>query len=117
MSESAKTDTKPALPAWIDLVRNVSDNQSQIKWPTDVWGFTSDLRKEFALLVGKLNGHPAKTEILLATLAIMTAHVKKRTAKDDRTREARRAFVQAGAEARKPLERFGTYNTNSQEAS
>lgn len=108
-------DVKKKEPAWLDLVRNVSDNPAAIKWPADHWGFTSEIKQDFVALVGKLRGHPAKTEILLATLAVMTAHVRKRGDKDDRIRSQRRAFVQAGQIAREPLERFSTNGSNNKE--
>lgn len=105
MSDS---DKKPEPPAWHALVRNVSVNAAQIQYPSDIWGTTSALRKEFANITGKLNGHPARTEILLATLAVMAAHVQKRTQKDNDLRSARRARVTEGQQRRAPLERFNT---------
>lgn len=99
---------KKEPPAWLPLAKNVSDNVAQIQYPTDVWGFTSGLRKEFAAITGKLNGHPAKTELLLAHLAIMASHVNKRKAKDDAIRASRRQRIVAGQIARAPLERFNT---------
>lgn len=104
MSESVK----PEPPAWHALARNVSDNVAQIQYPADIWGTTSALRKEFAQITGKLNGHPARTEILLATLAIMASHIQKRKGKDNTQRAARRARVVEGIERRAPLERFNT---------
>lgn len=105
MSDS---DKKPEPPAWHALVRNVSTNVANIQYPSDIWGTTSALRKEFAMITGKLNGHPAKTEILLATLAVMASHVQKRAAKDNDLRSARRARIVEGQQRRVPLERFHT---------
>lgn len=112
MSEDVKEEVKKQEPAWLPLARNVSDNVAQIQYPTDIWGFTSGLRKEFALITGKLNGHAIKTALLLATLAIMASHVNKRRAKDDNTRTARRGRVAAGQVRRAPLERFNTPKEN-----
>lgn len=95
-------------PAWLPMARNVSDNIANIRYPTDIWGFTSELRKEFAKVTGKLHGHEAKTEILLATLAIMASHVNKRKGKDVQHRADRRARVVEGQIRRKPLETFNT---------
>lgn len=91
------------------LMRTVSDNPAAIQWPSDQWGFTSEVRKAISLAAGKLGGSKEKEALLIGTIMVGLAHVKKRSEKDKRNRELRLANTKRAAEARKPLERFHAY--------
>jgi len=99
--------TKPTEPTWMELVRNVSDNGAAIKWPLDRWGYTSDLRKAVVRAAANTTGNAAKEELLVATLMIALAHVKKRRDKDRRMQAERAENTLAAELAREPMERFG----------
>ncbi|QOE32113.1 hypothetical protein CPT_Palo_054 [Rhizobium phage Palo] len=101
-------------PAWADLVENVSANPAQIVWPTDTWGITSDLRKALMRAAGSVQGVPEKHELFVATLMVGLAHIKARRDRDVGNREKRVAEIKQAAVARRPLERFSTYNTNKE---
>lgn len=94
-------------PAWMQLARDVSDNPGNIKWPVDRWNFTSDLRKAIARAASGMGGHPDKEDLLIGTLMVALAHVKKRRDKDRRIKAQRNAYHAEQAAAREPMERFG----------
>ncbi len=92
-----------------ELMENVSDNPAQIKWPSDQWGFTTEVKKAISSAAGRLGGSQDKHDLLIATLMVALAHVKKRHAKDVRVRAERLGKIKQQQVARQPLERFHAY--------
>lgn len=110
MTVASTPEAPQTEPYWAKLVRNVSDNTAAISWPRDRFGTTSDFKKEFGRAANNLGGNEEKEEILIATLYVAIAHIKARSAKDRRNKEARLAKIRKAAEDRMPLETFHTYN-------
>lgn len=68
------------------LMADVSDNPTQVKWPRDKWGITTELKKAVLLSASTVRDNQDKHDTLLNTLAVAIAHVQKRRAKDARVR-------------------------------
>lgn len=98
---------KQVEPEWMQLAREVSDNSAAVKFPTDKWGFTSDLRKALLKAAGGTNGVAAKEELLIGTIMVGLAHIKKRKDKERRLAQQRLEYQAQTAKEREPLERFG----------
>ena len=96
-------------PEWMKLATNVAVNPAHIEWPRDEHGITSDLKQAIIQAAMKCKGNAAKEQILIGTIMVGLAHVRKRTKKDAEVQAARIAKTKQLAEARKPLERFHTY--------
>jgi len=94
-------------PSWMKLVREVSDNGASIRWPMDTWGYTTDLRKAVVRAAANTTGNLAKEDLLIGTLMVALAHVKKRRDKDRRNQAERMANQAAAELAREPLESYG----------
>lgn len=109
------TDTKQEAAqvepqaAWIALAKNVSDNPAQIEWPRDEHGITSKLKKALAEAAMSVKGNKEKEAVLIGTIMVGLAHVRKRVIKDGEVQARRLEDIRRKAEARKPLERFHTY--------
>lgn len=111
------TDTKVApqaaqvepQAAWVALAKNVSDNPSQIEWLRDEHGITSKLKRALTEAAMSVKGNKEKEAVLIGTLMIGLAHIRKRVVKDAEVQARRIEDIRKKAEARKPLERFHTY--------
>jgi hypothetical protein len=88
-------------------MENVSDIATQIKWPRDEWGFTSDLRKTVVQIAHKANT-PEKSDLVIEHLMLAIAHMRKRKDKDAKLRTKRLQDIKQAEVKRQPLERFGT---------
>lgn len=89
---------KPEVPEVEALV--VSANPGKIAWPTDKWGYTSKLRKEFLIAASTVNAQPDKQKLMLEHLDIMHAHLVARFDKDAATKKASAEQSRAFAEDR-----------------
>lgn len=79
------TDTT-TTPATRPEVPEVSTNPALLEFPTDKWGYTSNMRKELLRAASTIKGQPDKAALYLATLDLIRAHVVARF-KVDRNRE------------------------------
>lgn len=95
------------------LMREVSDNPTQITWPRDQWGFTSELKKIVIQTAGNVRGHEEKHDLLLNTLAVAIAHVQKRRAKDLRLRELSRSANKRAVADRLPRQQYSIAPANA----
>ncbi len=60
------------------MSNDVSGNPQLLVWPTDETGFTGNLRVELARAASRVNGHPAKLAVLMATLRMAAQHAQAR---------------------------------------
>lgn len=80
------------------MIENVDTNPTKVVFPTDQWGFTSDLKKAVLLAAGTVQAQQDKHDLLLATLGVLMNHIRKRKATDEANKEARTAWRQEQAE-------------------
>jgi hypothetical protein len=76
------------------LVLNVDINPAKIVFPTDVWGFTSPLRKAALLAASGVKGQQDKHDLLIATIDVLRNHIVKRKAVDATDKAARQVWRQ-----------------------
>lgn len=93
------------VPTLQDLIKNVSDNPATINFPQDRWGFTSQIKTTVLKAASTVRGQDDKHDLLVATLAVLIAHVKARKAKDKATQQMVREHHNAAAAERGPRER------------
>lgn len=87
------------------LMKDVSDNPVNIKWPRDQWGNTTGIKKELLKAASNIRGNADKHDVLLNTLAVAIAHVQKRRAKDVAYVKASREIKIAAEQERAPRQR------------
>ena len=58
-------------------------NPAMIEWPTDIWGLTKDLKKEFLKAASRVGGQADKKALLDATLEIAHEHLEAKFEKDN----------------------------------
>lgn len=95
-NESTGTNAGDALK---EMLKTVSANPAEIKFPKDQWGFTSGVRREVLRACASVRGNDEKHAILVATLAILLQHTHKRLPKDkelNKTLLERRKAATAG---------------------
>lgn len=95
-------------------IANVSDNVALINFPTDQWGFTSGVRKAVLQAASRVEGQDDKHDLLVGTLSILVAHIRKRKVKDTADRELRFKRMQAAAAELLPRQTFNA-GTSKQE--
>lgn len=88
-----------------DLLSKVTDNPANLEFPTDRWGFTTDIKKIVLKRAASVRGQEDKHSLLLATMAILVAHIKARYPKDKERFAQMLADVEAAALERAPRER------------
>ena len=104
MTTENKAPVKELTPVQI-LMRDVSDNPANVKWPADRWGLTTEIRKAILNSGGRVCGNADKHDILLNTLAVAIAHVQKRRKKDVEYALSSRAGREAAQAERIPRQR------------
>ena len=73
------TDEVAAFQAQMnDLLSAVSTNPAQVRFPQDIWGMTTVLRKAGLQAAASIRGNDAKQRIFLGTLAVLAGHAKAR---------------------------------------
>ena len=88
-----------------ELVAAAGDNPATLVFPTDRWGFTSGIKREVLKAASTVRGQDDKHALLVGTLAVLIAHIKKRKAKDEQVQADRMAGIQAARTERAPRER------------
>jgi hypothetical protein len=88
-----------------ELLGKVTDNPATLEFPTDRWGFTSEIKKVVLKRAASVRGQEDKHSMLLATMAILMAHIKARYPKDKERFAQMLADVEAAAQERAPRER------------
>lgn len=53
-------------------------NPTQIEWPQDQYGITSELKKVGVRAIARVNGHPDKALVMDRVLKTLLAHLKAR---------------------------------------
>lgn len=66
-------------------VKAAGANPAELQFPTDPWGFTSEIKKAALRAAGTVRGQDDKHMLLLGTLAVLMAHVKARLTSDKAT--------------------------------
>ena len=61
-----------------DVQPEVSHNPSALLFPTDIWGFTSDLKQAGKLCISKTHGAEDKYKMVRNVLLILLAHLDAR---------------------------------------
>ncbi len=78
------------------LLAAAGPNPAALKFPTDRWGFTSEIKKSVLKAAATVRGQQDKHDILIGTLAVLIAHIKARLPEDRKTAEY---FMQVEAAA------------------
>lgn len=91
-----------------ELIAQVTDNPAKLVFPTDRWGFTSEVKKAILKAAGSVRGHEDKHDILLATLVVLVTHVKLRKDKDVAEKALRLERIQKAADERLPREGYSS---------
>ena len=65
-----------------DLVANATSNPAELVFPTDKWGFTSEVKKAILKAAGTVRGQDDKHALLVGTLAVLIQHIKLRKGSD-----------------------------------
>lgn len=73
---------KPARPV------KASHNPTLLVWPTDVWGFTTQLKDAIVAAASRVNGAADKRALVDAVLATGLAHLEAKYAIDSAIRQA-----------------------------
>ena len=92
--------TPAEKPEVLEVAVAVSANVAGIQWPSDKWGYTSKLRKEFTVAASTVKGQADKQAILLHTLDLMRGHLIARFKADAEGRVHALARIQAATEDR-----------------
>lgn len=99
-------DRKEFMERAQKLVQNVSTNPAAIEWPQDQWGFTTGLRKELTSAARRVVGQDDKHDLLIATLSVALAHVRKRKEVDAVAAAEKLVAHEAARQGREAREQF-----------
>lgn len=69
------------------LLAAAGPNPAVLKFPTDRWGFTSEIKKSVLKAAATVRGQQDKHDILIGTLAVLIAHIKARLPADRNSAE------------------------------
>ena len=89
-----------------DLVAQAGANPAELVFPTDKWGFTSDVKKAVLKAAGTVRGQDDKHALLVGTLAVLIKHIQERKVGDaelaavSRQRQLEAAAARAAAGTR-----------------
>lgn len=89
------------------LIDEVDINPVKIDFPQDVWGATSEVKKAVLKAASQIKGQDDKHDLLIGTLLILLAHVRKRKAVDSVNEKRRRAGIEKAAADLLPRQTFG----------
>lgn len=103
------------LAEFKELIVNVSANPAEIQFPTDKWGFTSAIRKEVLRTAANVKGQKDKHDLLVATMAVLVAHIQKRLPGDVQRRVDAQAAIAKFAAERAPREQLTGIKTGTVE--
>lgn len=103
MTESTEVSVKDQLR---ELIKEVSVNPAELKFPTDRWGFTSAIRREVLKQAATVRGQKDKHDLLVGTLAILIAHIQKRLPIDAETQAKKVEDMQRFEQHRVHLDRI-----------
>lgn len=88
-----------------ELVAAAGANPAALKFPTDKWGFTSQLKSEVLRVASTVKGSDEKHELLIGTLAVLIAHINARKVGDAELQRTRLERIRREADERGPRER------------
>lgn len=106
LNKSVTKDISPAKVRRPMSLDSISHNPALIEWPTDIWGLTKDLKKEFLKAASRINGQADKKALLDSTLAIAHAHLESKFKKDASILDARAKKEMAEEKAAEQLKLF-----------
>lgn len=95
------------------LIEAAGPNAAELKFPTDKWGFTSEVKKAVLKAASSVRGNEEKQKLLLGTLAVLQAHIRKRYPRDRDVAKARLTAQEAAHNERLPRERVSSYPVNT----
>lgn len=82
------------------LIAKTGANPAEIEWPQDRWGFTSQIKKTVLQAASTVRGQQDKHDLLVATMAVLLTHIKKRLPADQKTKAEYEATLEKFAEQR-----------------
>lgn len=53
-------------------------NPANLNFPTDRFGLTKDVKKDFKIMVRRMHGDPDKWDVYIETMKVLTKHAKAR---------------------------------------
>jgi len=89
-----------------DLVARATANPAELTFPTDKWGFTSQIKKEVLKAASSVRGQDDKHDLLIGTLSVLIRHIQLRKDSDKALELARMDRHKAAATERAPRERI-----------
>jgi len=99
----------PAPPETKEEIRSMittaSANPADLQFPTDTWGFTSDIKKAVLRAASTIRGQDDKHNLMLQTLSVLAAHIVARKPKDAEFAQKRTDRKKASADERAPRQR------------
>lgn len=99
-------DTEPTSNEQLrKLILDVSPNPAALVFPTDKWGFTSDIKKAVLRAATVVKGQDDKHDLIMHTLAVLAAHLVARKGVDALFAAGRMDRKQAAADERAPRQR------------
>jgi hypothetical protein len=102
-----KTNTVEPV-AYTDIktwVAKTGTNPAELQFPTDRWGFTSNIKKEVLKAASTIRGQQDKTDLVIAVLAVLLQHIKLRQPVDAAIAATSLQRQQAAINERAPRER------------
>lgn len=96
-----------------ELVANAGPNAAELKFPTDKWGFTSDVKKAVLRAASSIRGNEQKQMLMIGTLAVLQAHIRARFEPDRELAQKRIEQIEAAAQERNARERVSSYPVNT----
>lgn len=91
-----------------ELLAGVGVNPAALVFPTDKWGFTSEIKKTILKAAGAVKGQDDKHDLLLSTLLVLITHIKLRKDKDHSDRMKFQSELADAHESRLPREQYST---------
>lgn len=99
-----KEEFSARLKALIDAV---DINPAKVEFPTDTWGYTSELKKVVLKSASQVKGQDDKHDLLVGTLLVLLAHIRKRKAVDVQEAARRQKEREQAAAELLPRQSFG----------
>lgn len=95
------------------LVKAAGANPAALQFPTDKWGFTSQIKTQVLKAASTVKGSDDKHALLVGTLAVLIAHVKARLESDKNEQKLRLERIAAAQTERAPRERVSGAPVNN----
>lgn len=90
-----------------DLVAKATANPATLQFPTDKWGFTSQIKKEVLKAGSTVRGQDDKHDLLIGTLSVLIRHLQLRKSTDLENAQRQLKRIEQAQAERAPRERVG----------